>query len=309
MRIADNIIGTVGNTPLVRLDRLAVGMGASVVGKLESFNPLSSVKDRIAMAMIEAAEKDGKIGPGSTIIEPTSGNTGVGLAFVCAARRYKLVLTMPETMSFERRLLLKALGAKLVLTPGADGMSGAINRAEELVKETPGSFMPQQFKNPANPEIHRRTTAVEIWNDTDGLVDVFVAGVGTGGTLTGVGSALKERKPAVRVVAVEPAGSAVLSGSKPGPHKIQGIGAGFVPDVLDRGLIDEVVQVKDEDAATTARRLAREEGILAGISSGAAVWAALKLAARDENAGKMIVVVLPDTGERYLSTGLFDQPD
>jgi cysteine synthase A len=309
MRIADNIIGTVGNTPLVRLDRLAVGMGASVVGKLESFNPLSSVKDRIAMAMIEAAEKDGKIGPGSTIIEPTSGNTGVGLAFVCAARGYKLVLTMPETMSFERRLLLKALGAKLVLTPGADGMSGAINRAEELVKETPGSFMPQQFKNPANPEIHRRTTAVEIWNDTDGLVDVFVAGVGTGGTLTGVGSALKERKPAVRVVAVEPAGSAVLSGSKPGPHKIQGIGAGFVPDVLDRGLIDEVVQVKDEDAATTARRLAREEGILAGISSGAAVWAALKLAARDENAGKMIVVVLPDTGERYLSTGLFDQPD
>ena len=309
MRIADNIIGTVGNTPLVRLNRLAVGLGASVVGKVESFNPLSSVKDRIAMAMIEAAEKDGKIGHGSTIIEPTSGNTGVGLAFVCAARGYKLVLTMPETMSFERRLLLKALGAKLVLTPGADGMSGAIRRAEELVKETPNSFMPQQFKNPANPEVHRRTTAVEIWNDTDGQVDIFVAGVGTGGTLTGVGSALKERKPAVRVVAVEPAGSAVLSGCKPGPHKIQGIGAGFVPDVLDRSLIDEVIQVKDEDAAVTARRLAREEGILVGISSGAAAWAGLKLAARDENKGKMIVVILPDTGERYLSTGLFDQPE
>jgi cysteine synthase A len=309
MRIADNIIGTVGNTPLVRLDRLAVGMGASVVGKLESFNPLSSVKDRIAVSMIEAAERDGKIGPGSTIIEPTSGNTGVGLAFVCAAKGYKLVLTMPAIMSFERRLLLKALGAKLVLTPSTEGMSGAIKRAEELVNETPDSFMPQQFKNAANPEVHRRTTAVEIWNDTDGQVDVFVAGVGTGGTLTGVGDVLKERKPTVRVVAVEPANSAVLSGSKPGIHKIQGIGAGFVPDVLDTSLIDETIQVKDEDAAVTARRLAREEGILVGISSGAAAWAALKLAARDENGGKMIVVLLPDTGERYLSTGLFDQPD
>jgi cysteine synthase A len=309
MRIADNIVGTVGNTPLVRLDRLAAGMGGSVVGKLESFNPLSSVKDRIAMAMIEAAEREGQIHPGATIIEPTSGNTGVGLAFVCAAKGYRLVLTMPETMSFERRVLLKALGATLVLTPGTEGMSGAIRRAEQLLKETANAFMPQQFKNPANPEIHRRTTAVEIWDDTDGQVDVFVSGVGTGGTLTGVGSVLKERKPSVRVVAVEPAGSAVLSGCASGPHKIQGIGAGFVPDVLDTGLIDEIVQVKDEDAAATARRLAREEGILAGISSGAAVWAALEVAGRDESAGKMIVVVLPDTGERYLSTGLFDQPE
>ncbi len=309
MRIADSIIGTVGNTPLVRLDRLAAGMGASVIGKLESFNPLSSVKDRIAMAMIEAAERDGKISPGATIIEPTSGNTGVGLAFVCAAKGYKLVLTMPETMSFERRVLLKALGATLVLTPGTEGMGGAIRRAEQLLEETSGAYMPQQFKNPANPEIHRRTTAVEIWEDTDGQVDVFVAGVGTGGTLTGVGSVLKERKPEVRVVAVEPANSAVLSGCGPGPHKIQGIGAGFVPDVLETDLIDEVVQVKDEDAAATARRLARTEGILAGISSGAAVCAALTLAGRDENEGKMIVAVLPDTGERYLSTGLFDQAE
>jgi cysteine synthase len=309
MHIADSIIGTVGNTPLVRLDRLATGMGARVVGKLESFNPLSSVKDRIAMAMIEAAEREGKIKPGATIIEPTSGNTGVGLAFVCAAKGYRLVLTMPETMSFERRLLLKAFGASLVLTPGAEGMSGAIRRAEQLLEETAGAFMPQQFKNPANPEIHRTTTAVEIWNDTDGQIDIFVAGVGTGGTLTGVGDVLKEKKPSVRVVAVEPANSAVLSGCGPGPHKIQGIGAGFVPQVLDTALIDEVVQVKDEDAAATARRLAREEGILAGISSGAAVWAALEVAAREDGKDKMIVAVLPDTGERYLSTGLFEQPE
>jgi cysteine synthase A len=309
MRIADDIIGTVGNTPLVRLARLTAGTGGTVVGKLESFNPLSSVKDRIAMSMIEAAERDGKIHPGATIIEPTSGNTGVGLAFVCAAKGYKLVLTMPETMSFERRVLLKALGATLVLTPGTEGMGGAIRRAEQLLEETPGGYMPQQFKNPANPEVHRRTTAVEIWNDTDGRVDIFVSGVGTGGTLTGVGAVLKEKKPAVRVIAVEPANSAVLSGCGPGPHKIQGIGAGFVPDVLETDLIDEVVQVKDEDAAATARRLAREEGILGGISSGAAVWAALQVAARDENKGKMVVVVLPDTGERYLSTGLFDQPE
>jgi cysteine synthase A len=309
MRIAESIVGTVGNTPLVRLDRVAAGLGAAVIAKLESFNPLSSVKDRIAMSMIEAAERDGKIAPGATIIEPTSGNTGVGLAFVCAARGYKLVLTMPETMSFERRLLLKAFGARLVLTPGAEGMGGAIRRAEQLLQETPGAYMPQQFKNPANPEVHRRTTAVEIWNDTDGQVDVLVAGVGTGGTLTGVGSVLKGKKPSLRVVAVEPAASAVLSGCEPGPHKIQGIGAGFVPDVLDTGLIDEVVQVRDEDAGVTARRLAREEGILAGISSGAAVWAALTLAAREECEGKMIVTVLPDTGERYLSTGLFDQPE
>jgi len=309
MRIADSIVDTVGNTPLVRLDRLAVGMGATVVGKLESFNPLSSIKDRIAMAMINAAEKEGKVGPGATIIEPTSGNTGVGLAFVCAARGYRLILTMPETMSFERRVLLKALGAELVLTPGTEGMTGAVQRAEELLAETPGAFMPQQFKNPANPEIHRLTTAEEIWRDTDGQVDIFVSGVGTGGTLTGVGNVLKERKPQVRVVAIEPANSAVLSGCGPGPHKIQGIGAGFVPEVLETELIDEVIQVRDEDAAETARRLAREEGILAGISSGAAVWAALQLAGRQENEGKMIVAVLPDTGERYLSTGLFDQPE
>jgi len=309
MRIADSIVDTVGNTPLVRLDRLAVGMGATVVGKLESFNPLSSIKDRIAMAMINAAEKEGKVGPGATIIEPTSGNTGVGLAFVCAARGYRLILTMPETMSFERRVLLKALGAELVLTPGTEGMTGAVQRAEELLAETPGAFMPQQFKNSANPEIHRLTTAEEIWRDTDGQVDIFVSGVGTGGTLTGVGNVLKERKPQVRVVAIEPANSAVLSGCGPGPHKIQGIGAGFVPEVLETELIDEVIQVRDEDAAETARRLAREEGILAGISSGAAVWAALQLAGRQENEGKMIVAVLPDTGERYLSTGLFDQPE
>jgi len=306
MRIADSIVDLVGGTPLVRLGRLAGQLPAQVVAKVESFNPLSSVKDRIGRAMIEAAEREGRLHPGSLVVEPTSGNTGIGLAFVCAARGYRLILTMPETMSAERRMLLKALGADIVLTAGTAGMKGAIQEAERIVRETPGAFMPQQFKNPANPEVHRRTTAREIWDDTDGRVDVFVAGVGTGGTLTGVGSALKQRKPAVRVVAVEPAASPVLSGGSPGPHGIQGIGAGFVPDVLDRTVVDEVVQVRQEDAEETARRLARMEGMLVGISSGAAAWTALQIAARAENEGKLIVVLLPDTGERYLSTGLFD---
>jgi cysteine synthase A len=306
MKIAESIVDLVGNTPLVRLGRMAKGMPAAVAAKLESFNPLSSVKDRIARSMIEVGERDGLIGPGTVIVEPTSGNTGIGLAFVCAARGYSLILTMPETMSMERRVLLKALGAELVLTPGKEGMTGAVRRAEEIVKQTPNAFMPQQFRNPANPEVHRRTTAEEVWQDTDGGVDIFVAGVGTGGTITGVAQTLKRRKPQLQAVAVEPAASPVLSGGQAGPHRIQGIGAGFVPEVLDRSVIDEVVQVRDEDAARTARRLAREEGILAGISSGAATWAALEVAGRPQNQGKLIVVVLPDTGERYLSTGLFD---
>jgi cysteine synthase A len=309
VRIAQTPVDLVGGTPLVRLGKLGAGLPGDVVAKLESFNPLGSIKDRIARSMIEAAERDGHIEPGATIIEPTSGNTGVGLAFVCAARGYRLVLAMPDTMSMERRMLLEALGAELVLTPGADGMGGAVRRAEELHERTPGSFMPQQFKNPANPEVHRRTTAEEIWEDTDGNVDVFVAGVGTGGTITGVTQVLKQRKPDLLAVAVEPEASPVLSGGEPGPHRVQGIGAGFVPEVLEQELLDEVVTVSDDDAAETTRRLAREEGILAGISSGAAAWAALHVAARPESQGKLIVVVLPDTGERYLSTGLFRDED
>ena len=304
-RIAGDITELVGNTPLVRLNRIAEGLNGTVVAKLESFNPLSSVKDRIGLGMIDAAEKAGLIRNGSVIVEPTSGNTGIGLAFVCAARGYRLIITMPETMSVERRQLLEALGAEIVLTPGSEGMTGAVRRAEMLAAETPDSFMPQQFKNPANPRVHRDTTAEEIWRDTEGKVDMVVAGVGTGGTITGIAEAIKNRKPGFRVVAVEPAASPVLSGGKPGPHKIQGIGAGFVPDVLRVDLIDEVVQVKDEDAKATTRRLGREEGILAGISSGAAAWAALQVAGREESKGKLIVVILPDTGERYLSVGLF----
>ncbi len=304
-KIADDITELVGNTPLVRLNRIAQGLNGTVVAKLESFNPMSSVKDRIGLAMIDAAEKAGRIRKNSVIVEPTSGNTGIGLAFVCAARGYRLIITMPETMSVERRQLLEALGAEIVLTPGSEGMTGAVRRAEALAAETPNSFMPQQFKNPANPRVHRETTAEEIWRDTNGKVDVVVAGVGTGGTITGIAEAIKGRKPGFRAMAVEPAASPVLSGGKPGPHKIQGIGAGFVPDVLRVDLIDEVVQVKDEDAKATTRRLAREEGILAGISSGAAAWAALQVAGRDESKGKLIVVILPDTGERYLSAGLF----
>jgi cysteine synthase A len=280
---------------------------ATVLAKLESFNPLGCVKERIGVSMIEDAEAKGLINKDTLIVEPTSGNTGIGLAFVCASRGYRLILTMPETMSLERRMLLRILGAELILTPGSEGMPGAIRKAEEIVKENPNSFMPQQFRNPANPEIHKRTTGEEIWRDTDGKVDIFVAGVGTGGTLTGVAEAIKLRKPAFHVVAVEPSGSPVISGGKSGPHKIQGIGAGFIPDVLNTQVIDEVVQVSDEDAFDTARRLAREEGILAGISSGAATWAALQIAKKPENKGKLIVVILPDTGERYLSTPLFQE--
>jgi cysteine synthase A len=304
--IYEDITRTIGGTPLVQMNRVTKGLEATVVAKLESFNPLGSVKDRIAVSMIDAAEEAGQIDEDTVIIEPTSGNTGVGLAFVCAARGYDLVLTMPDTMSQERRRLLKALGAELVLTPGEGGMPGAVAKAEELAEGNRRTFIPQQFRNPANPEIHRRTTAEEIWRDTDGEVDILVAGVGTGGTITGVSEALKGRKADFRSVAVEPAGSPILSGGESGPHKIQGIGAGFVPQVLDVELIDEVIRVTDEKAAATARRLAREEGILAGISSGAAAAAALEVAGRPENAGCLIVVILPDTGERYLSTGLFD---
>jgi len=306
MRIAGDVTKLVGGTPLVRLGKLAAGLPGEVVAKLESFNPCSSVKDRIGLAMIEAAERDGRVGPDTVIVEPTSGNTGIGLAFVCASRGYRLVLTMPETMSEERRHLLRILGAELVLTPGSGGMKGAIAKAREIAGEQDDAFMPLQFDNPANPEIHRRTTAEEIWRDTEGEVDVLVCGVGTGGTLTGAGGALRCMKPSLGIVAVEPEGSPVLSGGDPGPHKIQGIGAGFVPGVLATELIDEVVQVGNEDAGAMARCLARTEGILAGISSGAAVWAALEVARREESRGRMIVVVLPDTGERYLSTWAFD---
>ncbi|MEK7373494.1 MAG: cysteine synthase A, partial [Thermodesulfobacteriota bacterium] len=304
MKIYEDITKTVGHTPLIRLNRMALGCRAEVVVKLESFNPLSSVKDRIGVAMIDDAENKGLLKEGSVIIEPTSGNTGISLAFVAAARGYRLILTMPDTMSIERRQLLTIFGAELVLTPGAEGMKGAIRKAEELAAETPGALIPQQFNNPANPEIHRQTTAEEIWDDTDGRADILVAGIGTGGTLTGVTEVLKGRKPDFKAVAVEPEGSPVLSGGQPGPHKIQGIGAGFVPGVLNREMIDEVIKVSNEDAGIITRRLAREEGILAGISSGAALWAGLEVAKRPENKGKMIVVVLPDTGERYLSTWL-----
>lgn len=305
MRIYNDIIETIGNTPLVRLNRLTAGLQATVVAKVEAFNPLGSVKDRIGAAMIRAAEEAGLIHEDTIILEPTSGNTGIALAAVCAARGYRLVLTMPETMSIERRRLLQALGAELILTPGAEGMAGAVRRAEEMAAKDNRYFIPQQFRNPANPAIHRRTTAEEIWRDTDGQVDIFVAGVGTGGTITGVAERLKQYKPWLLAVAVEPAASPVLSGGQRGPHKIQGIGAGFIPDVLRLDLVDEIIRVADDDAIATARQLAREEGILVGISSGAAAFAALQVAARPENAGRLIVVVLPDTGERYLSTELF----
>jgi len=306
MRIASSVTDLIGNTPLVRLNRVTEGAGATVVAKLEFFNPGHSVKDRIAVAMIDAAEKDGKIGPGTVIVEPTSGNTGIGLAMVCAARGYKLIITMPETMSRERRQLLRAYGAELVLTPGPDGMGGAIAKAREIVAANPDThFLPQQFENPANPEIHRNTTAEEIWRDTDGQVDILVAGVGTGGTITGVGEVLKARKPGVQIVAVEPDASPVLSGGAKGPHPIQGIGAGFVPPILNTGIYDEIIRVGNDDAFETARAVASQEGVLVGISSGAAVSAALQLAKRPENAGKLIVVVIPSFGERYLSTALF----
>lgn len=305
MRIAEDITQLIGNTPLVRLRRVTEGTGAQVVAKLESFNPAGSVKDRIGVSMINAAEQAGLIRPDTIILEPTSGNTGIALAMVCAARGYRCVLTMPETMSFERRMLLRAYGAELILTPGADGMPGAIAKAEELAKTDVRYFVPQQFENPANPAIHRATTAEEVWRDTDGEVDIFVSGVGTGGTVTGVAQVVKQRKPSARFIAVEPEASPVLSGGVKGPHPIQGIGAGFVPPVLELGLVDEIITVGNEDALTTARRLAREEGLLVGISSGAAAWAALQVARQPENAGKLIVVVLPDFGERYLSTVLF----
>ena len=309
--IAEKLTDLIGNTPLLALNRYSreAGLAAPIIGKLEYFNPLGSVKDRIAFAMIEAGEAAGKIKPDTVIIEPTSGNTGIGLAFVAASRGYKLILTMPETMSVERRNLLKALGAELVLTPGAEGMKGAIRKAEELAQANPNSFLPQQFNNPANPEMHRKTTAEEIWRDTGGKVDIFVAGVGTGGTITGVGEVLKSRNPAVQIIAVEPADSPVLSGGQPGPHKIQGIGAGFVPDVLNVNIIDEIITVKNDDAMATGRELARTEGLLIGISCGAAVWAATQVARRPENKGKVVVVILPDTGERYLSTALFTAPE
>ena len=305
MRIANDITALVGNTPLVRLNRLTAGAGAQLVAKLEYFNPSHSVKDRIGVAMIDAAEKAGLIKPDTVIVEPTSGNTGIALAFVCAARGYKLVLTMPETMSKERRALLRAYGAELILTPGPEGMGGAIKKAEELVAANPNYFMPQQFKNTANPEIHRNTTAEELWHDTDGEIDIVVAGVGTGGTITGIAEALKARKPGFKAIAVEPDASPVLSGGDKGPHPIQGIGAGFVPAVLNTHIYDEVIRVKNEDAFETAKRAAKEEGLLVGISSGAALWAAIEVARRPENAGKLIAVVIPSFGERYLSTALF----
>ncbi len=304
-KIYSDITKTVGNTPLVRVNRLTEGLEAIVAVKVESFNPLSCVKDRIGVAMIEDAEQRGLIKKDSVIIEPTSGNTGIALAMTAASKGYRLILTMPDTMSVERRQLLKILGAELVLTEGSKGIKGAVEMAEKLAKITPNSFIPQQFNNPANPEIHRKTTAEEIWNDTDGKVDILVAGVGTGGTITGISEVIKQRKPEFKAIAVEPEASPVLSGGKPGPHKIQGIGAGFVPQVFNRDVIDEIIQVSNDNAGETARQLARKEGILAGISSGAALWAGLQVAKRPENRGKLIVVILPDTGERYLSTWLF----
>ena len=305
MRILNAITKSIGCTPMVRINKIAEGVDAEIIAKLEFFNPLSSIKDRIAVSMIDAAEKSGLIKSDTLIVEPTSGNTGIALAFVCAAKGYRLCLTMPETMSIERRKLLKHLGAELVLTPGPQGMKGAIEKAREITASMKGSYMPDQFSNPANPRVHRETTAEEIWHDTEGTVDILVAGVGTGGTITGIAQVIKSRKPSFKAIAVEPADSPVLSGGKPGTHKIQGIGAGFVPDVLDRSIIDDVVTVADEDAFSIARRLAEKEGILCGISSGAAMWAALQVAQRPESAGKRIVVILPSTGERYLSTELF----
>jgi cysteine synthase A len=305
MKIFKDINTTVGSTPLVRLNTIADGLGAEIFAKLEFFNPLGSVKDRIGVSMIEAAEAKGLINPETTIVEPTSGNTGIALAFVCAVKKYPLTLTMPDTMSIERRKLLKHLGANLVLTPGADGMKGAIAKAEKILENTSNAYMPDQFSNPANPEVHRQTTAEEIWRDTGGNVDIFISGVGTGGTITGVSEVIKSRKPSFKAVAVEPTDSPILSGGQPGPHKIQGIGAGFVPDVLNTKIIDEIVTVTNEQAFETARKLAALEGILCGISSGAAVWAAMEMASQVENKGKQIVVILPSTGERYLSTDLF----
>ncbi|MBF0511097.1 MAG: cysteine synthase A [Candidatus Omnitrophica bacterium] len=304
-KIFKNITETIGNTPLVRINRMAQGSSARVLVKIESFNPLSSVKDRIGVALIEDAERKGLVNKNTTIIEPTSGNTGIALAFVAASKGYKLILTMPDTMSIERRQLLKVFGAEVVLTEGAKGMRGAVEKAEELAKSIPNSFIPQQFNNPANPEIHRKTTAEEIWNDTDGQVDIFISGIGTGGTITGVAEIIKKRKPGFKAIGVEPDASAVLSGEKPGAHKIQGIGAGFIPQVLNRAILDEVIRVTNENAGETARQAAKQEGILMGISSGAALWAALEVAKRPESKDKTIVVILPDTGERYLTTWLF----
>lgn len=305
MKIAENVTELVGNTPLVKLNRITAGLAATVVAKLEFYNPCGSVKDRIGVSMIEAAERNGLIKKDTVVVEPTSGNTGIALAFVCAARGYRLILTMPDSMSMERRALLRAFGAQLELTPGHLGMKGAIEKAEEIVRNNKNAFMPQQFKNPANPEIHRRTTAEELWRDTDGKADILVAGVGTGGTITGVSEVWKKRKPDFKTIAVEPADSAVLSGCQPGPHMIQGIGAGFIPEVLNRQVIDEVITVKNEEAVSTAKRLAKEEGLFVGISSGAAVFASLQVAGREENKGKLIVTILPDTGERYLSIQAF----